>query len=134
MAPDPTPPVFTLADVATLRYGELAVALYAADIPTPGTTSLSAPEAERLVVQGVTRLGLARVRAIDRDSRRLAAAIMAGWEQGLDTTGWESERLRLWPSPRREDAALGLAWSIVLARSGPSRPVSPAGTDPGGDA
>src|SRR4051812_45857730 len=53
------------AVVEGLTYGELQVALYAADIPSKGYVKLSAAEVAKLAAQGLERLGYERVRELD---------------------------------------------------------------------
>ena len=59
--PTPAAPVYTVADLADLRYGLLAVALAASDMPARG--EISDDEARLYAVQGLNRLGLAEVQA-----------------------------------------------------------------------
>lgn len=103
--------------VATLAYGELAVALYASDMPTGAEDEVCArtggaggvPAGPGRLVdtsqvvfwagQGVARLGgPAAVARKDREARR--AVLRQDWAtHGL-----------VWPSPRRADTAWALAW------------------------
>jgi hypothetical protein len=90
-----------------LDYGELAVALYFSDMPSrrPSRVAITAEQILALVVQGVERLGVARVRAVAKEYRRHA---IAETQPGYAVLG---------PSPlpndRRDACAHALAWRLM---------------------
>jgi hypothetical protein len=92
------------AVAAGLRYTELAVALYASDMPTSRREDPSVEQVWMFVVQGIERVGVERIREIARESCRLN--LREDW----------AGHARLWPSIRRHDRAHGQAF---LLRSSP---------------
>ena len=84
-----------------LTYGELAVALYASDMPTAKGSPAPA-EIAAWAGQGLDRLGPARVWELDYRGRR--------------AVGRDPEYSAVWPSPRRAGAARALAYRYLRAR------------------
>jgi hypothetical protein len=109
-------PTRTSVDVDSLDYCELAVALYAADISVGGRRKPRLDELKGLAAQGVDRIGLARVRYIAEETRRLNLDMLAQSARGEDTAWWFAATRRLWPSPDREKVAIALAYSLIMRR------------------
>ncbi len=95
--------VYALAD--ELTYGELAVALYASDMPTRRRAAWSAApdQVAAWAAQGVARLGRARVWQLDYRSRQ--SALRPG-----------DEYEAIWPDSRRAGTANGVGYLFAMDR------------------
>jgi hypothetical protein len=100
------------AQVNALSYGELAVALYASDMPTRRDRSRHDPvQVGAWARQGMERLGPARIMELEARSTR---AVLASNEAAFDA---------VWPNWRRGQAAHDLAYRHLS-------PAWPTGTCP----
>ncbi|MBF8187463.1 hypothetical protein ITP53_17320 [Nonomuraea sp. K274] len=106
-----------------LPYGELAVALYASDMPTRRLPArdIALEQVAAWVARGVERLGgEVKVWWLDFQSRQLGIRLS---EAGATTSQERTEYRALWPQPRREDSALSLAYVVcdLLRQAGHDR-------------
>ena len=93
--------------VARLTYGELIVALGASDLPT--RRRVSDAEAISYAVQGLARLGLDGVRAVQRDALRLGRVAADGGPGGAAAA---TAHGALFGGSTRADRACGAAYSL----------------------
>jgi hypothetical protein len=106
------------ATLEELNNGELAVAIHTAGFPARWR-GLSVTQIADLALTGIARLGLPEIHRISRESRTLALAMCE--KRRHDATADISVELqelrRIWSSPRREQAAVDLAFRLTARRS-----------------
>jgi hypothetical protein len=108
--------------VEGLTYGELQVALYAADIPEEGYIKLSAKQVAKLAAQGLERLGYEQVRELailqnKIDGQRVRKLERAG--ENADTSAEDAEYAQHWPSWRRMQRCVDLAFRYTVRNQFP---------------
>ncbi|MEU5878120.1 hypothetical protein [Spirillospora sp. NPDC047279] len=99
-----------------LTFGQLAVALYAADIPETGPHTLPADEVITLAAQGLERLGYERVRELDARTRKINRHYLRELDSSSPTRiqaitdEWKAVSAQLWPDEQRMQRCTDLAF------------------------
>ncbi len=107
------------AVVDSLDSSELAVAVLLADVPLVDYRRLTRAHVRELVAAGIVRAGLARVRELGVESRRINLAMLDASDRNdrkALRAACAAER-RFW-SPIRQQVAVDLAFKILHARWG----------------
>jgi hypothetical protein len=108
------------AIVDELTYGQLQVALHAADIPSKGHIGLPVAEIAKLAAQGLERLGYERVCELDClyrqiNHRFLTMLADAGKDTGRTAlrAAWTAALAPNWPNRRRMQRCTDMAYKYT---------------------
>jgi len=120
--PRPVPRGAYVAMVEGLTYGELQVALYAADIPEKGHIKLPAEKIAKVAAQGLERLGYERVQELTTlhskiNAQRVRKLVAHG--DNADTSAENSEFAQHWSSERRMQKCVDMAFAYMFRTQKP---------------